>query len=246
MSIKSTIPYQDPEYARKVGKNNCIITLLGMQDYQKTQHAMQYYTQNRTAEDPNQIWLVEHPPIYTKGKRSKESDILQTLPAPILETDRGGEITYHGPGQLIGYFLISLTQHKELGLRNLVDKLEETLVETLDFYGLNGYNDSKNRGIYLNQDKIASIGLRVKNHCSYHGFALNVCMDLSPFRAINPCGAQQNMTQMAKHITNTQSLVPVCLNKICKVFNMLSPFTIIPYSPFKENHHEHYDPKISW
>ena len=131
-------------------------------------------------------------------------------------------------------------------MKNLVDKLEETLIETLDFYGLKGYNKEKNRGIYLNQDKIASIGLRVKNHCSYHGFALNVCMDLSPFSAINPCGAQQNMTQIAEYTNNTKSIVPVCLNKICKVFDILSPFTIIPYAKSKEKHHEHYGPKISW
>lgn len=235
-------PERIPQHLRK----KTIIAMLGRQEYLDTHTAMQNYTSKRTQEDPNQVWIVEHPPVFTQGKSSKDTDILKKLPAPIVNTDRGGQITYHGPGQLVVYCLINLKEKADFGLKNLVDKLEETILEILDFYALKGYNDPKNRGVYLNNRKIASIGLRIKNHCSYHGFALNVDMDLSPFDAINPCGVTQNMTQIADHHTNTLSIVMVCLQALQTTLSTFAPFCILPAPINKESHYVSYDKQISW
>ena len=239
---KLSEPDNIPQQLRK----KTIIAKLGKQEYLDTQVAMQNYTKKRLRGDPNQIWLVEHPPVFTQGKSSKDTDILKKLPAPLVNTDRGGQITYHGPGQLVVYYMINLKEKADFGLKNLVDNLEETILHILDFYDLKGYNDPKNRGIYLNNRKIASIGLRVKSHCSYHGFALNVNMDLSPFEAINPCGVSQNMTQIADHHVKTSTIVTVCLQALKTTLTAFSPFCILTAPINKESHYVSNDKQMSW
>jgi lipoyl(octanoyl) transferase len=208
-------------------KSPSLIACLGKQAYRDTYEAMQLYTSNRTATCPDQIWLVEHPPVFTQGKTSNPLDILTTLPAPLISTDRGGKITYHGPGQLVAYFLLDLKRHPELGLRKIINTIEEIILNILDFYGIKGYNDPSNRGIYYQGKKMASLGLRVKNHCCYHGFALNVCMDTTPFSAIKPCGLSMDMTQIADHHPQTREIVSVCIDNITQSLAMLGPFTLL-------------------
>ena len=192
-----------------------IITQLGIQPYEKTLLAMQTFSQHRQTDDPDQIWILEHPSIYTRGILSKENDIKETLPYPIVNTDRGGQITYHGPGQIICYFLIHITNNK--ALIPLLETIEKTLLNILKKLQIPANRDSKNRGIYVNNKKIASIGLRIKNHSSYHGFALNHNMNLSPFESINPCGKAQKMTQISDYVTiKSNTMIQICIEELVK------------------------------
>ena len=192
-----------------------IITQLGIQPYEKTLLAMQKFSQHRQTDDPDQIWILEHPSIYTRGILSKENDIKETLPYPIVNTDRGGQITYHGPGQIICYFLIHITNNK--ALIPLLETIEKTLLNILKKLQIPANRDSKNRGIYVNNKKIASIGLRIKNHSSYHGFALNHNMNLSPFESINPCGKAQKMTQISDYVTiKSNTMIQICIEELVK------------------------------
>ena len=192
-----------------------IISELGMQPYEKTLLAMQNFSQYRQKDDPDQIWILEHPSIYTRGVLSKANDIKGTLPYPIIDTDRGGQITYHGPGQIICYFLIHIAHNK--ALIPLLETIENTLLNILRSLDIQALADSKNRGIYVDNKKIASIGLRIKNHSSYHGFALNHNMNLRPFESINPCGQAQKMTQISDYITiKPRNMVQICIKELEK------------------------------
>lgn len=225
-------------------KSDSIIACLGNLAYSDTYEAMQYYTNKRTATSPDQIWLVEHPPVFTQGKTSNPDDILTALPAPLVSTDRGGKITYHGPGQLVAYFLLDLKRHPTLGLRKIINTIEEIILNILDFYGIKGYNDPSNRGIYYQGKKMASLGLRVKNHCCYHGFALNVCMDTTPFSAIKPCGLTMDMTQIADHHPQTDKIISVCIENLSQSLAILGPFTLIKNTG--EQYDVNRDRQIAW
>ena len=173
-----------------------IIRPLGRCDYQHTWDAMRSWTEQRTPQTPDEIWLLEHPPVYTQGPSSTPEQIIAPQNIPIIPIDRGGQVTFHGPGQLVGYTLIDL-KRKGLGPRRLVAALENSLIALLKHYDITAYANEKARGVYVNGAKIASIGLRIRKGCSYHGFALNVAMDLAPFAGIQPCGqADITMTQI--------------------------------------------------
>lgn len=177
-----------------------IRSLVNLQDYLTTWQAMQTFTQNRTTDTPDEIWILEHKAVYTQGQAGRDEHILQTTPIPIIHTDRGGQVTYHGPGQLIAYVMFDL-QRRKLGIRSLVRQLEVCIIQLLQYYGIDSASKSDAPGVYIQQQKIASIGLRVKRGCTYHGIALNVNMDLTPFSLINPCGFQGlEMTQLATYI----------------------------------------------
>jgi lipoyl(octanoyl) transferase len=170
---------------------------LGLQDYTQTHQRMLSLNENK-ASFTNQIWLLEHPPVFTQGFNGDDSHILKPTDIPIVRTDRGGQITYHGPGQLILYPLIDLRNNHIMPLE-LVTLLEETTIKWLAECGIDCFSDKKDRGVYHKQDgkKIASIGVRIKNGRSYHGIAINIDMDLSPFEIINPCGILgMKMTQV--------------------------------------------------
>ena len=161
---------------------------------------MKCFTTQRLPDTPDEIWLLEHFPVYTQGQAGKAEHILNPNTIPIVQTDRGGQVTYHGPGQLIAYFLVNI-QKRNIGIRTFVCQLEQALITLLKQFGIEGLTRCGAPGVYVDEKKIASIGLRVKNGCTYHGIALNVSMDLRPFHGINPCGyAQLEMTQMANFI----------------------------------------------
>lgn len=182
--------------------NSLIVKQLGLQDYQKVFQQMQDFTEHRTAETIDELWLVEHPPVFTLGQQGERGQILQTTDIPIIQTDRGGHVTYHGPGQLIAYPLFDLRRRK-LGIRALVSMLESLLIQVLKEYGIEAYARADAPGVYVEAAKIASLGLRVRKGCSYHGLALNVKMDLTPFSLINPCGmAGLQMTQISTFVPN--------------------------------------------
>lgn len=163
-----------------------VIRHLGLTDYHASLKAMQTFTAQRTAETPDELWLTEHPPVYTLGLNRRNIRLPQN-DIPVVECDRGGKITYHGPGQIIVYLLIDLARRK-LSVRQLVDVIELSVIALLSSHGVNAYADKQAPGVYIDKKKIASVGLRLKNQCCYHGLSLNVDMDLSPFQAIDPCG----------------------------------------------------------
>lgn len=170
---------------------------LGIQDYQTVWEQMKLFTQNREEKTPDELWLLEHHPVYTQGQAGKPEHILTPNAIPIIQSDRGGQVTYHGPGQLIAYVLMDINR-RHLGVRTLVTQLEDILIKLLAQLDILGHTRCGAPGVYVDEQKIASIGLRVKNGCTYHGIALNVNMDLKPFHAINPCGfAQMKMTQIS-------------------------------------------------
>jgi lipoyl(octanoyl) transferase len=171
---------------------------LGRQDYLPTYEAMKKFSAERTNETPDEIWILEHPPVYTLGQAGDPSHLLKpNEQIPLIPIDRGGQITYHGPGQVIVYLLLDLRRRK-LFVRDLVNRIEQAIINTLSDLGLSGERHPGAPGIYLAEQtstpqeyvgaKIAALGLKITKHCSYHGLALNVDMDLSPFLAINPCG----------------------------------------------------------
>lgn len=169
---------------------------LGLVDYESTLASMAGFTDARTADTPDEIWLLEHPPVFTLGLAGDRSHLLSVNEIPVVQVDRGGQVTYHGPGQLIAYTLIDL-KRAGLTIRDLVSALENAIIDTVAGYGIEARNKREAPGVYAGATKLASIGLRIRRGCSYHGLALNVDMDLAPFKQINPCGfADLQMTQL--------------------------------------------------
>lgn len=159
----------------------------GLAEYVPTLEAMRVFTDARDADTPDEIWLLQHPAVFTQGQAGKAEHILAPGDIPVVQVDRGGQVTYHGPGQWVAYLLIDL-RRRSLGVRDLVTLIETSLVELLASYDITAAADPKAPGVYVDGRKIASLGLRVRHGCSYHGLALNVDMDLEPFGRINPCG----------------------------------------------------------
>ena len=164
-----------------------IIKDLGLIDYALSCRAMQDFTLSRQTQTEDELWLCEHPPVFSQGSNGKEEHLLNTGSIPVFRSDRGGQVTYHGPGQLIAYTLFDL-KRSDLGVKKMVMLLEQTVISLLALQGLLAYSIPEAPGVYVDGSKIASLGLRVKRGCCYHGISLNVDMDLSPFLSINPCG----------------------------------------------------------
>ena len=160
---------------------------LGQVEYLPTWRAMQDFTAARTAETPDELWLVEHPPVYTLGLAGKPEHLLRATDIPVVKIDRGGQITYHGPGQIVVYLLLDL-KRRGMGVKELVRRMEQAVIDLLAEYNVVAERRDKAPGVYVGNAKIAALGLRIKSGCCYHGLSLNVDMDLSPFAAINPCG----------------------------------------------------------
>lgn len=160
---------------------------LGTVPYVPTWHAMQQFTQARDAATPDEIWLLEHPPVFTQGQAGRPEHILAQGDVPIVQVDRGGQVTYHGPGQLMAYLLLDIAR-KKIGVRELVTAIENALVEALASWNITAAPRPNAPGVYVDGRKIASLGLRIRRGCAFHGLALNVAMDMAPFSAINPCG----------------------------------------------------------
>ncbi|MBI2307052.1 MAG: lipoyl(octanoyl) transferase LipB [Rhodocyclales bacterium] len=168
-----------------------IVRQLGRADYEPTWQAMMEFTATRTAETPDELWVVEHPPVFTLGQAGKPEHLLVDTGIPLVKIDRGGQITYHGPGQVVVYLLLDLPRRK-LKVRELVSRIEQAVIDCLGEQGVTAERRDGAPGVYVGANessaKVAALGLRVRNGCCYHGVSLNVDMDLSPFSAINPCG----------------------------------------------------------
>ena len=177
---------------------NPLVRPLGLQPYEAIWQAMRRFTDRRTPQTPDELWLVEHPSVFTQGLNGHPSHLLTPGDIPVVQTDRGGQVTYHGPGQFILYPLLDLKRNG-LTVRTLVHGLEQSVIDLLKGYGIEAVARPDAPGVYVAGAKIASLGLKVRRGCSYHGIALNVDMDLAPFKRINPCGLRaQPMTQLAE------------------------------------------------
>lgn len=179
-----------------------LVRRLGTAPYAQTLQRMREFTDARDADTPDELWLLEHPPVFTQGQAGKAEHLLAPGDIPVVQADRGGQVTYHGPGQLVVYVLIDL-HRRGYGIRSLVTRIEQSMIGALRTYGIRAYADPAAPGVYVDDAagmrmKIGSLGLRVRRGCSYHGLALNVAMDLEPFSRINPCGYQGlRMTQVS-------------------------------------------------
>lgn len=176
-----------------------IVKHLGQVDYTPTWHAMQAFTEARTDATPDELWCLEHPPVYTLGLTGKPEHLIMPSSIEVVKCDRGGQVTYHGPGQLVVYLMIDF-KRMGIGVRELVRRIEQSVIDLLAELGITAYGDVNAPGVYVAGEKIASLGLRIKNGAVYHGLSLNVDMDLTPFSWINPCGyAGLKVTQLKNH-----------------------------------------------
>ncbi len=182
-----------------MSSSNIIVRNLGLVDYMETWQAMKDFTKTRDSDTPDELWLLEHHPVFTQGQAGKTEHLLNPGSIPVVQTDRGGQVTYHGPGQLVVYCLLDL---KRLGLciRDLVTLLETTVIEFLAEHNIDAKARADAPGVYIDNAKIASVGLRVSRGCTYHGLSFNLDMDLEPFARINPCGLVGiNVTQLSAY-----------------------------------------------
>lgn len=176
---------------------------LGIAEYQPTLEAMRRFTDSRDNATPDELWLLQHPPVYTQGQAGRADHLLAPGDIPVVQADRGGQVTYHGPGQWVLYLLLNMRRYR-MGVRDLVDLIEHSLVTLLGEYRITAAAMPGAPGVYVDSGKIASLGLRVRRGCTYHGLALNVAMDLEPFARINPCGYEGlQVTSMAKLLPDT-------------------------------------------
>lgn len=164
-----------------------LVRRLGLCEYEPTWRAMQAFTDERDPDTCDELWLLEHPPVYTQGQAGRPEHVLDPRDIPVIQIDRGGQVTYHGPGQLVAYVLLDL-RRAGLGVKPLVRLLEQSVIDMLADYGIESAARPDAPGVYVGDAKISAIGLRVRRGCSFHGLALNVAMDLEPFSRINPCG----------------------------------------------------------
>jgi len=186
-----------------------IVRALGLVDYQPTLEAMRKLTAERDADTPDEIWLLQHPAVFTQGQAGKAEHLLAPGDIPVIQVERGGQVTYHGPGQLVGYLMLDL-RRMGLGVRELVTAMERSLVDLLASYGVEAAPKPDAPGVYVNGAKIASLGLRVRRGCSFHGLALNVDMDMQPFQRINPCGySGLQMVQLSELVAQPVSIEEV-------------------------------------
>ncbi|GAB3527761.1 lipoyl(octanoyl) transferase LipB [Photobacterium alginatilyticum] len=201
-----------------------IIRNLGRRDYEATWQAMHEFTDQRGSDTTDEVWLVEHNPVFTQGQAGKAEHLLDTGDIPVVQSDRGGQVTYHGPGQQVAYILIDLRRIK-LGVRDLVTHIENTVINTLSRFGVESNARPDAPGVYVDGKKICSLGLRIRRGCSFHGLALNINMDLAPFLRINPCGYQgMEMTQLAtmNGPSELAEVQPVLIEELVKLLDYQS------------------------
>lgn len=212
-------------------KPTLIVRQLGIQDYQQVWQKMQDFTDHRDESTLDEIWLVQHPSVFTQGQAGKAEHLLQQSQIPVVQSDRGGQITYHGIGQQVMYVMIDIKRHKtqdsEFNVRQLVTALEQTVVATLAEYGIQAYPKPDAPGVYIEGRKICSLGLRIRKGCSFHGLALNINMDLAPFLNINPCGyAGLQMCQLKEFIGEEQASCEQVAPKLVAHFAQLLGYNV--------------------
>jgi len=184
-----------------------VVRRLGLQDYQPIWKSMRYRVENSREDRSDEIWLLSHKPVFTQGQAGKAEHILNPAGIEVVQIDRGGQVTYHGPGQLVVYLLLNVRRRK-MGVRDLVDLIEQAIIQTLAEFDIEAAGRAKAPGVYVNDAKIAALGLRIRRGWSYHGLSLNVQMDLEPFGRINPCGYEDlAVTQIADHVPQTEMLM---------------------------------------
>lgn len=202
--------------------SSVLVRQLGCQDYEPVWRKMQEFTAQRNADTEDEIWLLQHEPVFTQGMNGKPEHILNKSTIPVVEIDRGGQVTYHGPGQLIVYCLIDL-KRKKFGVRQMVTALEEAVINLLKDEGITAAARKDAPGVYVDKAKVSALGLRVKRGCSYHGLSLNVDMDMAPFKQINPCGYEGLEVTQLKELGVDSSFSDVeqkLLQKICEQFSI--------------------------
>ncbi|ALO46806.1 lipoyl(octanoyl) transferase LipB [Pseudohongiella spirulinae] len=180
-----------------------VLRQLGLQDYIPVFHAMREFTNHRQTDTPDELWVLSHPPVFTQGQAGKAEHLLAPGDIPVVQIDRGGQVTYHGPGQLVIYLLIDV-RRADIGVRDLVSLIEQSIIETLSSLGINAQTRDSAPGVYVNDAKIAALGLRIRRGCSYHGLSLNVDMNLQPFARINPCGYQGMEVTQVRDLIDTR------------------------------------------
>ncbi len=194
-----------------------VVRQLGRQDYEPVWWAMQEFTANRSPETPSEIWVLEHNPVFTQGQAGKPEHVLNPGEIPIVQTDRGGQVTYHGPGQLVVYLLMSLRE-AGLGVRGFVSAMENAVIKVLADLGIEAHARSDAPGVYIGDAKVAALGLRVKRGYTYHGLSFNIDMDLEPFSRINPCGYHGLAVTQVRDQTSEHELTILAdkvVNEIC-------------------------------
>lgn len=207
-----------------------VVRELGLVDYQTSLQSMKDFTDNRTPQSADELWLLQHPRVFTQGQAGKAEHVLAPGDIAVVQADRGGQVTYHGPGQWVLYLLVDIKRHK-LGVRSLVDLIENSLIELLAEYGIVAAARPDAPGVYVGDDKIAALGLRVRKGCSYHGLALNVNLDLEPFERINPCG------HVGLQATSMQICIPgteLDMNRVGQRLTSIVARQLSPVSAFPE------------
>ncbi len=189
-----------------VSESGLVIRRFGQVAYEPTWRAMQAFTAARTVDTPDEFWMLEHPPVYTQGQVGKPEHLLHATEIPVIRIDRGGQITYHGPGQIVIYTLVDL-RRRGYGIRELVQRIEQAVMDMLASHDIIGERRQGAPGVYVGGAKIAALGLRVKHGCTYHGLALNVDMDLTPFLAINPCGMPGLAVTQCRELTTDLTML---------------------------------------
>ncbi len=198
-----------------------IIRDLGLVDYTSTWQRMQQFTDQRGDNTFDEIWLLEHPPVFTQGKAGKAEHLLFPGDIPVVQVDRGGQVTYHGPGQLVAYVLLNI-KRRNLGVRQLVNLIEQSIIATLAQNDVEAYAKADAPGVYVDEKKVASLGLRVRKGCTFHGLALNVDMDLSPFSRINPCGYAGMQMVQSKDLGGPVSIQQAKQQLSAQLINLLN------------------------
>ncbi|SEK66118.1 lipoyl(octanoyl) transferase [Kosakonia sacchari] len=204
-----------------MSQDTILIRNLGLQSYEPVSQQMHDFTDTRDDTTPDEIWLVEHHPVFTQGQAGKAEHVLAPGDIPVIQSDRGGQVTYHGPGQQVMYVLINLKRRK-IGVRELVTLLENTVINTLATQGIKAQARADAPGVYVQGKKICSLGLRIRKGCSFHGLALNIDMDLAPFMRINPCGyAGMEMIQVSQLTENTgvEKIRPILVQQFLALLN---------------------------
>lgn len=192
-----------------------VVRRLGLQDYKPIWESMRYLAENSRENRQDEIWLLSHKPVFTQGQAGKAEHIIDSGDIPVVQIDRGGQVTYHGPGQLVAYLLINV-KRRRMGVRKLVDLIEQALIATLADLGIAAETRANAPGVYVNDAKIGALGLRIKNGWTYHGLSLNVNMDLSPFNRINPCGfSDLAVTQISDFTTSEEMLLQQVSKVLC-------------------------------
>jgi lipoyl(octanoyl) transferase len=184
-----------------------LVRQLGLSDYEPVWHAMQNFTDQRDESTVDELWLVQHPPVFTQGQAGKAEHVLTPGDIPVVQVDRGGQVTYHGPGQIVAYPLVDI-RRSGVGIRDFVNCIEESIIQVLQHYGVNGVRREGAPGVYVNGEKIASVGLRVRKGRTFHGLSFNIDMDLEPFRRINPCGYEGLV------VTQLKAFSPVVFSEV--------------------------------